>query len=342
MFRLSRITKLASAAAFAVLLILTISACGGTADNTVTLYTDRGSQEIGNLFEDYAKANNISVRVRIGSTGELTALLLEEGDKSPADLIYIESGGALGLLAERGMLSKLPSSVLDKVDAKFKAPGGEWVGVTGRIRTVVYNTSRINPDVDLPKDILGFTDTKWKGRIAWAPAHGETQGFITALRITMGEAATEQWLKGIQANSPRVYGNNIAITQGVASGEADVGFVNHYYVHRFIAERGESFRARNYYFKDGAPGSFVDISGAAILASSNDKALAEKLITYLTGPEAQKYYAEKVFEFPVAENEFQPAGVPPLSTLQPPSIDLSKLTDTQGTVQLMRRAGVLP
>ncbi|GIT18277.1 MAG: hypothetical protein CM1200mP39_10830 [Dehalococcoidia bacterium] len=35
--------------------------------------------------------------------------------------------------------------------------------------------------------------------------------------------------------------------EGCRSGEISVGFVNHYYLHRFIAEEGESFAARNYY-----------------------------------------------------------------------------------------------
>lgn len=315
--------------------------CSSSSDNTVTLYTDRGSLEIGSLFEDYATANNISLKVRSGSTGELTALLLEEGNRTPADLIYIESGGALGHLAEAGLLTELPGDLLSKVDTKFRSPDGKWMGVTGRIRTIVYNTARIDPK-DLPDSILGFTDPKWKGRIGWAPGHGETQGFITALRSTLGDAETELWLRGIQANQPVVYGNNIAITQGVASGAVNVGFVNHYYVHRFIAERGEAFGARNYYFENGAPGSFVDVSGVGLIATSKHKENALKLLTYLAEDEAQRYYAQRVFDFPVASTQFQPAGVPPLATLQPPDINISTLTDTQGTVQLMRRAGVLP
>jgi len=164
------------------LVAVLLPACGGSGVTSLTLYTDRNSTEIGNLFDEFAKTNNIQIKVRTGSTAELTAALMEEGKKTPADLVYLESGGALSLLAKQGVLGQLPADELNKVDAKFAAPDRSWVGSMGRVRTVVYNVDQINPDKELPTSILGFTDPTWKGKIGWAPAHGETQGFRTALR----------------------------------------------------------------------------------------------------------------------------------------------------------------
>ena len=93
-----------------------------------------------------------------------------------------------------------------------------------------------------------------KDRIGWAPTNGSFQAFVTALRVTNGDDAAGAWLEGIQANEPKVYSNNTSIVQATADGEIDVGFVNHYYLFRFLAEEGEGFKARNYFPTGGDVG----------------------------------------------------------------------------------------
>ncbi len=65
------------------------------------------------------------------------------------------------------------------------------------------------------------------------------------------------------------------------------------------------------------------------------------IIDYLLSPKSQQYYADNIFEFPLAKGAPQPKDVPTLASLQPPQIDLATLTDTKGTIELMRKAGVL-
>ena len=40
-----------------------------------------------------------------------------------------------------------------------------------------------------------------------------------------------EWLEGIKANEPKFYEKNTPVVEAVASGEIDVGFVNHYYLY---------------------------------------------------------------------------------------------------------------
>jgi ABC-type Fe3+ transport system substrate-binding protein len=41
---------------------------------------------------------------------------------------------------------------------------------------------------------MDFTDPKWKGRIGWAPTHGEWQMILLiAIRIEEGEEAARSW-----------------------------------------------------------------------------------------------------------------------------------------------------
>ena len=48
-------------------------------------------------------------------------------------------------------------------------------------------------------------------------------------------------------NDAQAYLNNISTVAAVARGEVDVGFVNHYYLERFLEEEGPGFGARNHF-----------------------------------------------------------------------------------------------
>ena len=52
-------------------------------------------------------------------------------------------------------------------------------------------------------------------------------------------------LRGIIANQPREYRNNTTTVDAVGRSEVHIGFVNHYYLFRFIAEQGEDFPVRH-------------------------------------------------------------------------------------------------
>ena len=212
------------------------------------MYSGRSESLVGPLVQQFRDDTGLEVNVKYAGTPELAATLLEEGKNSPADVFFAQDPG--GLSAVEGLLEKLPESTVALVPEWASSPNGKWVGVSGRARTVVYNTARLTP-ADLPDDLTGFTGPEWKGRIGWAPSNASFQTMITAMRAVWGEDRTLQWLKDLQANEPKVYPKNTPIVAAAGAGEIDVGFVNHYYLHRFLAEEGESFPARNYHPRAG-------------------------------------------------------------------------------------------
>ena len=161
----------------------------------------------------------------------------------------------------------MPEEILEKVPERFSSEDGDWVGVSGRARVVVYNNEMLTEE-DLPDDLWGFTEPEWKGRIGWAPTNGSFQSMVTAMRATWGEEETSEWLEAIQANDPVIYEKNTPIVAAVAEGEVEIGFVNHYYLYRFISEEGEEFAARNYFLPGGGPGSLIMVSGVGMLNSA--------------------------------------------------------------------------
>ena len=323
--------------------LLVLAGCGGSSANQeLVIYSSRTQSLVQPLLEQYAQQTGTNIRVRYASTASLVATLLEEAQNSPADVLYLAEPSGWAALSEAGLLSDLPDNLLEKVDDRFRSSQGEWVGTSGRSKVVVYNTENIVPERDLPQSIMDFTDPKWKGRIGWAPTHGEWQILLMAIRTEEGEEAARRWLEGIKANEPETYPNLISIVQAVADGEVDVGFVNHYYVPRFIAEEGEDFRARNYYLGNGDPGAVVDVAGVAIHQSSDLREAAEGFVEYMLDVEAQQYFAQETHEYPLSAG-VPPAGdLPPLSSLDPPAIDPTELSELESTLRLLRETGVIP
>ncbi len=322
--------------------LLTSACLAPSSPGELTIYSSRTQSLVQPLLEQFARETGIHIKVRYDSTAGAVSTIMEEGQNSPADVVYLAESSGLAALARADRLVRLPDDLLDKVDSRFRSSSGAWIGTSGRAKTVVYNRQRIDPERDLPHSVLDFTDPKWKGRIGWAPAHGEWQLLVTAIRLIKGEAIARQWLLDMKANQPRTYPNLISIVQAAAAGEVDVGFVNHYYVPRFIKERGEDFGARNAYPGRGDPGALIDVAGVAILNTSDHQAAAQRFVRFMLGPEAQRYFAEKTFEYPLSAG-IEPAGnLPPLQTLDPPRVDPDQLADLEGTLKLLRETGVLP
>ncbi len=311
-------------------------------DRTLTVYSGRSQSLVHPLLEAFGESTGVDIRVKYGGSASTAATLLEEGDNTPADVVFLQDPGSLGSLAASGMLADLPQATLDKVDSRLRDPNGRWVGTSGRARTIIYNTEAINPQTDLPPSILDFTKEEWRGRVGWAPRNGSFQAFVTALRLQLGEDTARNWLEGMKDNDAQEYANNVSIVQAAASGEVDVGFVNHYYLERFLEEYGEGFEARNYYIGNGDPGALVLVAGAGILEASDNKATAQEFVDFLLSEPAQQYFTSDVKEYPVAAGVEPEGDLPPIDSLDPPDVDLGSLSDLQGTIDLLRDVGVLP
>jgi iron(III) transport system substrate-binding protein len=134
----------------------------------------------------------------------------------------------------------------------------------------------------------------------------------------------------------------VATVQAAADGEIDVGFVNHYYVPRFISQNGSSFGARNAYLANGDAGALIDVAGVGIVKTSKNQPTAQRFVDYMLNAESQKYFSTETFEYPLAAGVAPPGDLPALSSLNPPDIDPDALADLPGTLRLLRSTGVLP
>jgi iron(III) transport system substrate-binding protein len=331
-------------------LTASLAACGSDEDEPddaasaesgpVVLYSGRNEELIQPLLDQFTADTGIEVEVRYFDSAEAAGLLLEEGDRSPADLFLSQDAGALGAVAKAGLLTALDPALLERVPEVYRASDGTWVGLTGRSRVMVYDPAKI-AEGELPQSVWDLTGEAWDGRVAIAPLNGSFQAFVTALRVTGGDEATAAWLEGM-ADAPQLEKNG-PIVEGVASGELEAGLVNHYYIYEKAAEAGvpvEEYGPALHYFAPGDPGGLVNVSGIGALGDSAEKADVAELLDYLLAAEAQTYFAETTFEYPLIEGVAGPAGQPALAELAGPEIDLNDLDDLATTVAMIQEAGL--
>lgn len=343
-----RLLPLGVLAAFASLLVVT--GCGGSgekdlsaaAKDSLVVYSGRNENLVGPLLKDFETATGTKVTVRYGDSAELAATLLEEGDKTPASVFFSQDAGALGALQDAGRLAALDEALLARVPARYRSAKGMWVGVSGRSRVLAYNTDQVQ-QADLPASVLELTKPQFKGKVGYVPTNASFQAFVTALRVSLGEAAAKAFLVAFKANDPKSYDRNAQLAEAVDKGEVPFGLLNHYYLYERADEIGgyDKLKARNHFFRAGDAGALVNVAGVGVLAGKADSRTAA-LLDFLLGTQAQTYFGEKTHEYPLVPG-VEPVGtdLPPLASLHGPDLDLSDLDSLSATLALLDEVGLL-
>lgn len=317
---------------FFLLLPLALSA------QSLTIYSGRSKALVEPIINKFEAETGINVRVRYGGTTQLAVAILEEGDRSPADLFWAQDAGALGAITSENLFDNLPRQTLETVPPQYRGQGGNWIATSGRARVLAYSTSRVDT-TQLPESIFELDDPRWRGRIGWAPANGSFQSFLTAMRKLNGNDQALDWLQDIKNNGAESYSNNTSVVQAIAAGEVDLGLVNHYYLYRFL-ENDPDYPVDQTFFEAGDPGNLVNVSGIGLLNSAANKVTAVQFIDFLLTTSSQEYFTEEVYEYPVIPevsgslHHENPAGISP-------DVDLEELGDLEETLDMLREAGLL-
>lgn len=333
----------------ALAVALAIAGCGDGDDeassaqptDSLVIYSGREAKLVDELYKKFEAETGVKLEVRYADTPELAATLLEEGANSPADVFYAQDASAIGAVAQQDLLAALGAESIQQVPRRFRDSDRRWTGITGRARVQIYNTEEVT-ESELPDSVLDLTEPAWKGRVAIAPGNSSFQGFVTAMRETIGDEQTKQWLEGLKANDVKTYEGNGDIAAAVASGEVETGLVNHYYLYELLAEEPDA-PAANHFFEKGDPGAFVNVSAAGILKAGENQANAQRFIDFLLD-QGQAYFATEAVEkeypvIPSFESEL-PADLPPLDQVEGPDVPLDTLGNgLPATVRMIESVG---
>ena len=196
----------------------------------------------------------------------------------------------------------------------------------------------------LPTSVLQLANPKYKGELAFAAGETDFQPIVTSVARAYGNAKATTWLDGIKANAgSHIYPDNETIADEVNRGAVAFGVVNQYYWYRMKAELGASnVHSMITYFAPHDPGYVVDVSGAAILKSSKNKADAQKFLAFIVSKQGQQIIAHSIsYEYPLDDGVTTTAPETPFADLQPYPISIADLGDGSAAISLLRQAGLL-
>ena len=127
--------------------------------------------------------------------------------------------------------------------------------------------------------------------------------------------------------------------KAVNSGQIEAGVIYHYYYLRDQVKTGENSGGSALYYQ--GPGAFVSISGGGVLASSKHQADAQAFLKWVTGPAGQAVLRNgDAYEYVAGEGQASNPKLTPLTDLDAPQIDVSKL-NSKKVVEFVTPAGLL-
>ena len=286
--------------------------CAASTDTEITIYSGRDQELVGPVLDAFECSSGISVVTNFGDPTDLALTLVEEGDRTPADVFLSKSPGSVGFLQNEGFLQTLNDDLLGLVSDENTAANGTWVGITGRQRVLVYNTELVS-EGDLPDSVFDLTDERFRGQVAIPATNGSFQDWFTVFRSQEGDDVAAQWLADMVANDAIVTESNRPTVDAVGRGEYQFGLVNHYYNFQQAEALGDDHQALNHNFAADDIGSLVIVTAAGITSSSDNVDEAQQLVEFMLSEPAQTYFTTDSLEFPLG------SGVAPAEVL--PSLD---------------------
>lgn len=278
-----------------------------SAQDEVNIYSSRHYDTDMELYNSFTEETGIEINLIEGSSDELIERIRNEGINSPADVVITVDAGRLWRAKEAGILQPYSSEYLDSViPEELRDLDGYWVGLSERVRGIIYNRENVNP-----QDLMGYrelSNPKWEGRICVRSSNNIYNQSLTASMIeSIGVEETEEWAAGLVRNFARSpQGGDTDQIKAVAAGICDVALANHYYLARLMQSDSEQDREVaskvNIYFPTSENGgTHVNISGAGIAANSPNIENANRFLEFLATEEAQVLFALGNNEFPVLE-----------------------------------------
>jgi iron(III) transport system substrate-binding protein len=96
-----------------------------------------------------------------------------------------------------------------------------------------------------------------------------------------------------------------------------------------------------YYFPNNDVGSITNVSGAAVLASSHHREVAERLVRFLVSKVGQQIIARSDdFEYPARPGIAQNSALPPLGAIAHATLRVARLGNDQQASKLIQKVGL--
>ncbi|MGV3551078.1 Fe(3+) ABC transporter substrate-binding protein [Rhizobium sp.] len=316
------------------------------AEGEVNIYSYRQPELMKPVLDEFTKETGIKTNVLFLDKG-LVERMTAEGENSPADVILTVDVTRLTEAKNGGVTQAVNDEIINKdIPANYRDPDGNWFGLTTRGRVIFASKDRVQQDTITYEELA---DPKWKGKVCMRDGqHAYNVGLVSSMIANKGAEFTEKWLTGLKANLvSKPNGNDRSQAKAVMSGECDLGIAYTYYLGVMKTndkepEQKEWAAAVKVLFPNAADrGTHVNISGMAMAKNAPNRDNALKLMQFLSSANAQKIYAEQVFEYPVLPGAEPSDVVKSFGTINPDKLPLIEIANNwKAASELIDKVGL--
>ncbi|WP_086290690.1 extracellular solute-binding protein [Campylobacter devanensis] len=308
------------------LLLTAAFACMALA-NEINLYSGKGlDPKLANMFE-----SQTGIKINIIKDKEQMAKM--NASDSKADLFMGMDVSTFAKLQNDGKLAPAKSKIIDSiVPANLKDENNEWIGLSKRARVIVYDKKAIDPK--LIQNYEDLAKPELKGKLLMRTSNVSfNRSLLASIIANDGEDKAKEWAKGTLNNLARdPKGGDREQARGVYEGIGAVGVMNSYYIITLLNSKKQSdqetAKSLGVIFpnQDGR-GTHINISGIALLKSSQNKDAAIKFIEFMLSKEAQEILVSTSHEYPVNKDAKPSKEIAALGKFKEDSISLNKVAN---------------
>lgn len=285
-----------------VLLMLLGTTCSSVLAAEVNVYSYRQPYLMEPMFTAFTELTGIKVNTIFAKKG-LIERIKNEGENSPADVLFTSDIGKLDAAIDAGISQSVESDILrEAIPSQFRDPDGYWFGLSARARLIVSSLDRVEAGaIERYEDL---TRAEFANKICTRSGkHDYMVALLASIIAHSGIDSAKSWLQGLKANLARKpQGNDRAQINAIAAGECDVAIVNSYYLGIMLSDPEQAPAAKTVrivFPNQSDRGTHMNVSGMVMAQSSPNSAEAKALMEFMVGKGAQKLFADSNHEYPV-------------------------------------------
>lgn len=346
LFKDFSVKKLAVALVLSLLSTLSLPSMVFANDNVVeaelNIYSARKEALIKPLLDKFSEQYNVKINLVTGKADALLARAKSEGQFSPVDIIITTDVGRLARAKSQSLTQPMTAMLPEFVTLKDQ--DNHWVALTTRNRPIIINPLTVDSNAitsyeDLIKPIF-------KGRVCIRSSSNiYNQSLVAAMIIQKGEEQALAWSKGLVENfARRPKGGDRDQIKALVSGVCDVAVANTYYLAAMRnadeASQAIANQVKVIWPNQSDRGVHLNISGIAIAKHAKNIHAANLLIETMLQKEAQYWYANTNYEYPVDPSIEWSDTLKAMGTFKHESIDLNQVGELNAqALRIMDKAG---
>lgn len=288
------------------------SGSSNAGSNHVTVYSPHPADPLNAGIKEFQEKTGITVDLVAAGTGELLKRIEAESANPLCDVFW--GGGADSLAAYSEYFEPFVPEDIENIDPNYIGEGNLWTGESPLPMIIMYNKKLVSEN-DVPKGWGDLTDSKWKGKIAYAdPAKsGSSYTILCTMLTAFGKDDGKGWefISKLVANlDGKILGSSGDVYKKVSDGEYAVGLTLEKEAIKYVQAGADV----GIVYPEEGTSAVPD--GIGLVKGAKNRENAEKFINFVLSKEVQSMMAKEFGRRPVRTDTDAPEGLPPMKDVK--------------------------